>query len=313
VLLNSGTDYSFSATDAGGVPGNYLAGGGSAAVTIETPYQLKIEFSGSDVGVGTGQLKILRAALLESPQLSGTQVDFTFNDGNGGNADLSVSGWDVNPSVVASDPITVWNGARTQFWIPADTYTTLLEAPDVSILAKPLTGPTADLQWFDRLRITAPGGKLIAEVSTVRELRSVDPQDAFGEQITVDFGRSIQVQAYDGATLFSTSDGKVKGAAYRQPYHLARTHGKNEIEHVHIETPSISFNIYASHAGVEFPEDMALQLKYVHLDFAITSSTVPAAAFTGVLPELWEVIPRSQEVQAMLVPPSQAGAKLCKS
>mmetsp|Transcript_60914 Transcript_60914/g.108176 ORF Transcript_60914/g.108176 Transcript_60914/m.108176 type:complete len:385 (-) Transcript_60914:249-1403(-) len=294
------------------------SGGGAFAgvttVTLNDAYSLTISFD-TVLGLGATQLVISDSAVLMSPQVQSvvTNFDITPSDAGVNPAQTGVTGWTVGAAVVGSDPITFYNGIRTKFWIPEDKFTPLLNTPEVRILAQPLQGPK-DLQWFDRLSLTLPNGKSLVDVTTVRTEKSTPSTPcltgACGKQIELTFGDKAQVSLYENTILFSSSDGNVKGAVYKQPYHVARTHGQNEIEHVHIETPSIAFNIYASHAGNEFPGDIAMQKKYVHLDFMIVSANISSSKFTGVLPELWEVIPRSPEVQAMTAPPS-AQARLC--
>ena len=66
----------------------------------------------------------------------------------------------------------------------------------------------------------------------------------------------------------------------------------------------MSFMVHASHAGAEFPDDIGKQVKYTHLDW-INLEMVEAKRFKGVLPQLWGTIPRSPQVEEMLVAPSK--------
>jgi len=267
-------------------------------VTMTDQQTLTITACASDLTAGVLFTMELQSDLV-NPATASAQT-FTLNDGTA--SATTLAGWTTAASGGLSDPITTFNGTRTKFWIPAGTYTTLLNTPEVSLLAMPLIGPK-DLQWFDRLKVVLPGGDVLAEVAAVRKPSQVVNGYHFGEQINVMHGDGVQVAKAKEASLFSTKNGKVKAAAYKQPYHIARTHGKNEIEHFHVETPSIAFNIYASHAGNEFPDAIDMQKEYIHLDFQITSSTKPMTSYSGVLPELWGTIPRSPEVEAMTVSP----------
>lgn len=271
---------------------------GSCVVTMTDQQTLTITGCAADLNIGELFTMTLTSDLV-NPATASAQT-FALNDGTA--SATALAGWTTSASGGLSDPITTFNGTRTKFWIPAGTYTTLLNTPEVSLLAMPLMGPK-DLQWFDRLKVVLPGGDVLAEVAAVRKPSQVVNGYHFGEQINVMPGDGVHVAKAIEASLFSTKDGKVKAAAYKQPYHIARTHGKNEIEHFHVETPSIAFNIYASHAGNEFPDAIDMQKEYIHLDFQITSSTKPMTSYSGVLPELWGTIPRSPEVQAMTVSP----------
>merc|ERR1712110_706144 len=113
-------------------------------------------------------------------------------------------------------------------------------------------------------------------------------------------------------TNFASADWSFKGIVRTEPTAIARTHGNLVVEYVCFESPSITACVYASHAGNEFPDDMEMQKKYMHLDFTITSTLVPLSEYTGILPELWGVIPMSERVQAMTKPPS-SDAAVCTS
>jgi len=299
--------------------GTPVSVGAGDATVITTASSVTIQGSGTPaVQMNAGDVISLqvKSTALAVGTAAGTNIEFDFASTDSVDDVANVLGWNPSPSSggAGSDPITWLGGKRIKFWIPAETYTPLLESPEVSILAQPLLGPK-DMQWFDRMRLALPDGKLLAEIGTVQEgdlqEEKVDAQKMIGEQLKVKLGEGLQVNHYKEATLFSTRDGKVKGAVYKRPYHLARTHGKNEVEYLYIETPSIAFGIYSSHAGNEFHEDIALQTKYKHLDFMIASSTLPWNEYKGVLPELWEVIPRSAAVQAMTISPMDKA--ICES
>merc|ERR1719373_842031 len=79
-------------------------------------------------------------------------------------------------------------------------------------------------------------------------------------------------------------------------------------EHVIIETDSIMFVMFASHAGTEFPNDLFMQSKYTHMDFiALEINENLKPNFKGVLPEIWGLDEMSDEVYDMLIPPSEQG------
>jgi len=323
VFSNAGTlidtaDYVLT-YDVGGA--NTLINDADVTVTANTLVITGAAVPATPMAGGVAITLQVKTSGLATGTADGVAVTFDYTYVTGGSDALAQTGWTPNVVVVGSDPITTFEGKRTKFWIPAEKYSSLLEAPEVSILAKPLQGPK-DLQWFDRLQLTLPDGKLLAEVATahgqkttgetrVGDIRVMGAKRSLvGEQMIVEVGEGVQVAHYSDGTLMSTKDGKVKAAWYKTPYHIARTHGKNDIEHLHVETESIAFNIYSSHAGNEFPDDIAMQTKYNHLDFMVRSTMLPWSNYTGILPEIWEVIPRSAAVEAMTISPLDK-AKVC--
>ena len=76
------------------------------------------------------------------------------------------------------------------------------------------------------------------------------------------------------------------------------------LEFVIVETASVSFMIHASPAGTEFPDDIQKQVENTHLDW-INLDMSPNARFTGILPQIWGMQPRSPKVEGMLIAPSK--------
>merc|ERR1712183_998355 len=77
-------------------------------------------------------------------------------------------------------------------------------------------------------------------------------------------------------------------------------------EYLYVHTPDAVFAISPAHAAVDFPNSPVLALQYAHLDLFFIEMVDPTR-FTGILPQLWGVIPKSPEVVAMLEPPAPAG------
>eukprot|EP00930_Biecheleria_cincta_P093662 TRINITY_DN8411_c0_g1_i1.p1 TRINITY_DN8411_c0_g1~~TRINITY_DN8411_c0_g1_i1.p1 ORF type:complete len:889 (-),score=90.23 TRINITY_DN8411_c0_g1_i1:30-2696(-) len=219
-------------------------------------------------------------------------------------------------TVACSDPITFFNGKRTKFWISFGCFTALLRTPDVSILARPLVGPTEDMQWFGTVRLELPDGTPVAEVSVVQSPQKENVTRSGLRQFF--HGRELNLALYDGArhvtrsrvplvnqvpgtvsTLFSSADRRLNGAFYRTRF----KHNERK-EVVVIETPSVTFHIVGNIAGAEYSDDFDLQQQHRHLDLAFDEAPQGYSKCTGLLPELWEVIPRSAEAELMTVAPS---------
>lgn len=209
-----------------------------------------------------------------------------------------------------SDPITFVGDKKIKFWLPAYTLMPLLETPDLTLWASVFPGPSQDLQWFERFRVTGIDGQEVVDISVLRhqtlENRSSSRPGKFS-QLRIKFPALSEPLQSREPQLFSASvSGRIKvgvGTKHRRFFH-AVVHTSPFIEFVVVESPSISFAVYACHAGNEFPDDQRLQAEYTHLDFVILEST-GEEQFRGILPQLWGTTPRSDEVVAMTTPPSE--------
>jgi hypothetical protein len=228
---------------------------------------------------------------------------------------LDASGFGTILNAVVSDPITMVNGSVTKFWIPPDVFSPLFVAPDCVIMVLPLLGPTEDLQWFDRFLITRPDGGKIADIGIRRQLtaghsgnRSSRFRRGFFNQLEVRLWGNKRPEERLRQVLMVDDSGTIKIGLGSQKLFRPRTHSGDLAEYIYVETPTTSFVVFASHAGNEFPYDLHLQRKYTHLDL-ISLNMDSSSYFSGILPELWGSIPMSEEVAAMLIPPSATEAK----
>merc|ERR1712224_875462 len=111
-------------------------------------------------------------------------------------------------------------------------------------------------------------------------------------------------------SLFHIAGTDVRVAITRRHHHYHHHISRqiappNSYEEVFVETPSIAFGIMPVSASAEFPNNVGLSRKYMHLDFIITDMTTGHSYLEGVFPELWGTRPMSPEVEAMLTPPSE--------
>jgi len=80
------------------------------------------------------------------------------------------------------------------------------------------------------------------------------------------------------------------------------------VEYVHVQTNCVTFLVFASHAGTDFRESIAMQEKYRHVDMNFVDIKC-LDAYKGPLPELWGLLPRSPQVEEMVIAPSKRRAK----
>jgi len=212
-----------------------------------------------------------------------------------------------------SDPITIYNGQKTKFWLPYWGKHLLVQTPDLAVSASMLQGPRKDLQWFDRFYIKLPDGRQVVEVGVKREVprnSTWRSRQLLLSQLDIKLGGSQESLRERKNHAFESPDGQVKVAIGFRRHETSRLRGDPITEYVNVETKSITFLLIASHAGNEFPDDVEMQNKYVHLDW-ITREMIGTKSFTGILPQIWGVQkPMSEEVASMLKSPAES-APIC--
>mmetsp|Transcript_29980 Transcript_29980/g.54305 ORF Transcript_29980/g.54305 Transcript_29980/m.54305 type:complete len:384 (+) Transcript_29980:66-1217(+) len=195
----------------------------------------------------------------------------------------------------SGDPITFWNGQKTKFWLPMKSKVPLLETPHFILWATALQGPTEDLQWFQSFMVTLPNHQPVAQVDLDHTgQRQLDVMVGQGKGMTA--LRRGGVQLLSSSLRFALSDVKLQNN---------RAKGAKKTEYFFVEAPEVSFAIFSSYAGTEFPNDEQLQQKYQHLNF-LPMDIADSSNFKGALPQIWGLVPMEADTAAMLVPPSKA-------
>jgi hypothetical protein len=209
--------------------------------------------------------------------------------------------------IAISDPITIYNGKRTKFWLPIFGKHLLVQTPDLVVSASVFQGPRKDLQWFDRFFVKLPDGRQVVEVGINRDSRnsSARSRQPVFSQLDIKLGGSQEPLRERKNILFSSPDGQVKIAIGSKRQDPPRMHGEPITEFVNVETKSMSFVLVPSHAGNEFPDDFQMQKKYAHMDW-VTREMIGTKSFTGILPQIWGVQPLSAEVADMLKSPADS-------
>jgi len=206
-------------------------------------------------------------------------------------------------------------GKKTKFWLPNYTPMHLLRTPHIHMLGSTFPGEKGDLQWFETFAVTRPDGRNLVKVCIKRNARLNRSAALPGLFETLDITlldapapmRAIRAPTYGsrgGAVAwkdYGVGGGTVQFRIGRQPHEPPRIYGKY-FEYLYVQTPDITFAICPAHAAVEYPSDPRKALKYSHLDLFIFEMH-DASIFTGILPELWGVIPLSEEVKALTVSP----------
>jgi len=204
-----------------------------------------------------------------------------------------------------SDPITFYGGKKFKFWLPPDTEILMLETPDVKLYGSVFAGPEPDQQWFDSFRVVLPDGSNVAKIGVKRDgnlTASMKCSHKQFESLNVELGKSFQpLHSMEALYLSASETVKLEvNCRLQEPPLLWNT----RTEYMYFETSEICFAITASHAGNEFPDNMTKAVEFSHLDFVIMEMK-GHTKFSGILPEIWEVKPRSEAVQVMLSPEGQ--------
>jgi len=202
------------------------------------------------------------------------------------------------------DPITVYNGHKTKFWIPLGKETLMLATPEISVYATPISGPTDDLQWFGSFSLFTKDGRKIAEVKAKQSMETWHLEQNSKEEEASNFFQHLDITFSDldmqiekSSSQAFSMDGDINfGWGKRNLYLL------NE-ELFYIETASIAFAIIARPARNEFPDDEITASKYKHVDLMIQEMN-GQHNWEGLFPELWGLKTRSEATIATLTPPS---------
>jgi len=254
--------------------------------------------------------------MLEPFPVAGTAVTWTVSS-VGSALDGSAVVYTTTSAAAVSDPVTRFGDQKYKFWLPIGELTNLIQTPDLIIFASTFQGPSEDLQWFDRFLITrpAPDFARVAQVDIRRAAASVNASTLQGrnlrklrnQKLQVRLGNTEMPTDFSEDAEYRTVD-DIRVAFFSRHHGMRAEHGTPRTEFVQIQSPSISFAIFPSHAGNEFRGDAEMREKFVHLDM-MTMDMVGIESFVGVLPEIWGLKPRSPAVEEYLIAPSERNAR----
>lgn len=205
---------------------------------------------------------------------------------------------------VVGDPITWYGGKKIKFWFPPQKLLPLMTTPEMTIWASTFQGPTIDYQWFDRFVVTDLEGHELVDVSVRRASADSNRSDfRIGDFKQLNIRMAGKLLRRRSSQLFSGGR-DVKVGVGSRVVDPPRVHHSRLLEFVLVESDSISFMVHAAHAGAEFPGDFQKQVDNTHLDW-INLEMVKSSHFSGILPQIWGLEPRTSEVEAMLIAPSK--------
>eukprot|EP00439_Symbiodinium_sp_Y106_P076742 s183_g15.t2 len=200
-------------------------------------------------------------------------------------------------SYTGSDPITFFGGQKFKFWFPLHEEMLMLQTPELRIYGQVFPGPELGLQWFGHLRVLRTDGTPVARVSIKQGVNQTSSRCSSRKLDSLDvfLGTSASPLRELNRRPMEFVAGKDVRFELNCRQQARPQLASSRTEYLHFETPSIAFLIVAAHAGNEFPNDAKLALKYKHLDFLILEMP-RKESFTGVLPEIWGLVPRVQGI-----------------
>eukprot|EP00929_Paragymnodinium_shiwhaense_P002867 TRINITY_DN103181_c0_g1_i1.p1 TRINITY_DN103181_c0_g1~~TRINITY_DN103181_c0_g1_i1.p1 ORF type:complete len:1048 (-),score=149.87 TRINITY_DN103181_c0_g1_i1:88-3231(-) len=200
------------------------------------------------------------------------------------------------------DPIVRFGSKKVKFWLPNYQPVPLIRTPNVHIVGATFPGPEPQLQWFEHMWVTVPDGREIVKVSIRRDLH-LPRNESIPPILVKAFGKPVDLKQLParGRDFALRNQPEVRFHLGRRQHETPRVLDSG-FEYVYVQTPEIVFAIMPSHAAVDYPTRPLMALKYSHLDLFIHEALSPES-FTGILPELWGMVPMSAEVEAMTSPP----------
>jgi len=219
-------------------------------------------------------------------------------------------------AIAAGDPVTHYRGKKIKFWLPNYQMMPMLRTQSIQVHASTFPGETCDLQWFDRFVLSSLSGQALVTVNVQRGIANrTEARMGVFQQLEITMPgsseplRALERPRYgnkDKKEMYQDYGGNQGSVRIR----IGQTASQNSVrktfsqqfEYVYVETPELAFTICPAHANVEFPSDRVKALRYAHLDLLILEMR-GETTFTGILPQLWGVLPLSEEVEAMTAPP----------
>jgi len=211
---------------------------------------------------------------------------------------------------VSGDPVTWYGKYRTEFLLPMEQHTVILQTPDMAVLAWPFQGKGED-QWIGYVVVVSNTGDTIVEVAIRKNLlgfdRTKSATDTF-ETIDVIVGPSASPSRLEHIPSFndqidhpqgyvtqfariSTSMSAGGAACLKERYIPCR-------ESVLVSGRYAKLAIESSSA-VEYYGNSEAAVDHSHLDVQVFDM-IKTESFSGVLPEIWGFQEMSNSTQAMI-------------
>jgi len=204
---------------------------------------------------------------------------------------------------VSGDPITWHGNVREEFWLPHTVLSPLIRSPDMQVLASSVPGHKED-QWINRIVITSGLGEPVLDVKIIKNLtyfnRGSLPPNAFETlDVKMEWWRPGVVGIMPpGDAQFNHWSGISMGFGRVRHYGQLNAGAAPRREAVYIVSKHLKILILSSAAREYFLESGHLGMEYSHLDLEIME-IADQKQITGILPELWGMLPMSEETKVL--------------
>lgn len=221
-----------------------------------------------------------------------------------------------SPSV-QGDPVT-WHGlasgehVREEFVLPPGMLSPLLQSPDMQVLASSRPGHKKD-EWIDRVVVTSAVGEQVLDVAIKRNLSYFNraallPNSFETLDVRMDWWRSGLLSIMPpGDAQFNHWSGISMAFGRVRHFGELKAGPAPRREAVYITSSSLKILILSSAAREYFLErdgfEKYLSMEYSHLDLEIMEIG-NQSDLRGILPELWGLIPMSEETKALRKEPT---------
>lgn len=218
--------------------------------------------------------------------------------------------------LIAGDPIAYFGDKRVEFNLPTGGgLTSLLETPDMHVSASSFDGNSPGEQWIDRVVVSTFSGEKVTDISIKNNLMYFDrtrlKKNAF---------ETLNVVMWDHVKNWKDSVDAKPTELTTRPMHneyfehpkeglsvafASGRHCRNQSAHIPCQECAHVVSQFAkllvcSASAHEYYNSGYGAYKYAHLDVEFFDLRTDLAEFKGVLPEIWGIIPRSNETQGMI-------------
>lgn len=207
-----------------------------------------------------------------------------------------------SPNIIG-DPITWHGNVREEFWLPNAVLSPLIRAPDLNVFASSRPGHTDD-QWIDRIVITSVANEEVLDVSIKKNLTYYDraalPENSFETlDVKMEWMQEEKMEVMPpGDAQFDHWRGIRLGFGRVRHFGQLKAGPAPRREAIYVTSKSLKILILSSSAREYFLESGELALEFSHLDIEIME-IADESKLTGILPELWGLVPMSAETNKL--------------
>lgn len=206
------------------------------------------------------------------------------------------------PGAAVGDPLATYGNERVMFLLPVGVLTLLFESTHMKVFGTTFQGSHDEEQWIDRVVVTTKKDKKIIDMSIKKDLvhfnRSTLVPNAFETlNIVMWDARPTPLKVFPPPDGYFYQEG-VTVAFLKQNWD--REQDAPQRECAWIGTALSKVIVCSASAREHFGELGLGGRKYAHLDIEVVDMHSEREALSGVLPELWGIVPKSDTTKAYI-------------